>query len=205
MINLDELKQYLPRFLSENSEKSLFAGLKDFPNNLDGRFYTSKLKNEEIIFQGDGLKGLLVINLPAKEINEATCLVFSNTCDLDLANSRLFPSQVVYAPIFNLEKYKNQLENLSGFSAEKIESHIAAIKKQEITQIFYLPQFGASMKESLVFLDRINNCSNSNFNRTTLCSQRIFSLSDYGFYVFLLKLSIHFNRIRDQVDRGGLS
>ena len=204
-MELDDLKLYLPKFLSENSEKSLFEGLKDFPNNLDGRFYTQKLKNEETIFQGDGISGLLVVNLPSTQINGAKCLLFSNTCDLDPSNPRSFPSQIVYAPIFDLEKYQSRLASLPEYSPQKISDHIKAIQKQEITQIFYLPQLGGILKESIVFLDRINNCQNNSIDRRDLPSQRIFSLSDYGFYIFLLKLSIHFTRIRDKVDRGSFS
>lgn len=204
-MELDDLKLYLPRFLSEDSEKSLFEGLKDFPENLDSRFYTGKLEKEEIIFQGDGINGLLVVNLPSKEIKEAKCLVLSNTCDVDQGNSRLFPSQLVYAPIFDLEKYQSRLASLPEYSSKKIVDHIKTIRKQEITQIFYLPQLGGILKESIVFLDRINNCQNNSIDRRNLPSQRIFSLSDYGFYIFLLKLSIHFTRIRDKVDRGSFS
>lgn len=38
-----------------------------------------------------------------------------------------------------------------------------------------------------------------------LCVQikqkKIFTLSNYGFYMFLVKLSIHFTRVREGVDR----
>jgi hypothetical protein len=203
-MELDDLKLYLPRFLSENSEKSLFEGLKDFPNNLDGRFYTGKLKNEEIIFQGDGIRDLLVVNLPSTEIKGAKCLVFSNTCDLDPSNPRFFPSQIVYAPIFDLEKYQSRLSTLPEYSSQKVSDHVEAIRRQEITQVFYLPRLGGLLNESIVFLDRINNCSNDFIVRKDLPGQRVFSLGDYGFYIFLLKLSIHFTRIRDKVDRGSL-
>jgi hypothetical protein len=39
-------------------------------------------------------------------------------------------------------------------------------------------------------------------SRESLKQQRIFSLSNYGFYLFLFKLSIHFTRFGEAVDRG---
>lgn len=202
MINLDELKVFLPRFLSDNSEKALFEGLKGFPDNIDKRFYTNKLRNENIIFQGDGIRDLLVINLPEPKIANAPAIILSNTCDIDVSNTRMFPTQIIYAPIFNLEKYRNSLIKNLFYNLEKVDAHISSIKKQEITQIFFLPSVHEKLEESLVFLDRINNCSNKIVSLANIENQRIFTLSDYGEYLFLLKLSIHFTRMKDKVDRG---
>ena len=54
MITEDELKKYLPKYLSEENYKTLLAELKSFPYNIDGRMYTSML-DKNVIFQGDGL------------------------------------------------------------------------------------------------------------------------------------------------------
>lgn len=69
-------------------------------------------------------------------------------------------------------------------------------------QIFFLPKVFGKLEESIVFLDRINNCSNKTVSRVNIDNQRIFTLNDYGEYLFLLKLSIHFTRMKDKVDRG---
>lgn len=37
MITEDELKKYLPKYLSEENYKTLLAELKSFPYNIDGR------------------------------------------------------------------------------------------------------------------------------------------------------------------------
>jgi len=89
MIGLDEIKLYLPKYLSENSEQDLFENLKGFPQNIDSRMYTSRHLNEEVIFQGDGIEGFLVVNLPDRTIKDAKVVVLSNTCDIDLNNVRL--------------------------------------------------------------------------------------------------------------------
>ncbi|URW79090.1 hypothetical protein [Xiashengella succiniciproducens] len=203
-MNLDEIKIYLPKFLSAESDRELFKGLKDFPDNIDERLYTTYLHDTKIIYQGDGLNNLLVVNLPKSEIKPVPGIILSNTCDIDLQNERNFPSQIVYAPIFSLEKYRQTLLNNSKKTKEQITDHINAIKKQEITQIFYLPKFDGKLEESIVFLDRVNNMPNTLIERDKISSNRIFTLSDYGAYLFLLKLSIHFTRVQDKVERKSI-
>jgi len=200
-MNIEEIKTYLPKYLSPQSNDELFDGLKDFPYNLDSRFYTTALKSHNILFQGDGLEDLMVINLPDSKISNAKCIIISNTCDTDLENSRMIPINLIYAPIIELNKYINLITKFSNKSQDQIKAHIESIKQQKITQILYLPQIENVIKESIVFLDKINNINNSYIDRTGLSKQRIFTLSNYGFYVFLLKISIHFTRIRENVDR----
>lgn len=203
-MNFDEIKIYLPKFLSAESERELFKGLKDFPRNIDERLYTTYLNDSKIIYQGDGLRNLLIVNLPNNNIQSAPCIVLSNTCDIDLQNRRNFSSQIVYAPIFNLAKYIQTLRINSSKSEQQITDHLNAIKKQEVTQIFYLPKFEGKLDDSIVFLDRVFNMPNTLIDRENICNQRIFTLSNYGVYLFLFKLSIHFTRIQDKVDRGSI-
>lgn len=200
-MNFEDIRLFLPKYLSADSERDLFAGIKDFPENIDSRLYSSYLANDENIFQGDGINDLLVINLPQEDVKPTPCMVLSNTCDIDPANKRLFASQLVYAPIFNLNKYSSRLLSNSSKSEQQINDHIQSIKRQKITQVFYLPPISDCLEESIVFFDRICNCSNSYINRSELPKQRIFTLSDYGAYLFLLKMSIHFTRIQDSVER----
>ncbi|MCY1721853.1 hypothetical protein OU798_15975 [Prolixibacteraceae bacterium Z1-6] len=204
-MTLEDIKIYLPKFLSSLSEKELFESISEFPDSLDQRFYTNYLKKEPVIYQGDGINDLLIINLPNPEIKPAPGIILSNTCDIDPTNDRLFPSQIMYAPIFNLEKYQSILFEKSNKSNQQILDHIKAIKNQEITQIFYLPESPGTLSESLVFLDRIINFPNNMVDRNKITTQRIFTLSDYGAYLFVLKLSIHFTRIKDQVERKSTS
>lgn len=198
-MNLEDIQIYLPKYLSAESTKELFEGLKDFPENIDSRLYTSYLQ-DSIIYQGDGLRNLLAINLPEVNLKTIAGMVISNTCDIEQSNKRLFPSQIVYSPLINLERYRTGLISVIG-NERRINDHVSEIKKQKITQIFYLPTLDGTLDESIIFLDRVFNISNDFVDRSNLKSSRIFSLSDYGNYLFLLKLSIHFTRIQDSVDR----
>jgi hypothetical protein len=202
MISIEDVQLYLPKYLTPDSEKALFEELKNFPQNIDGRLYTSRLKNELTIFQGDGIKELLVVNLPDTNVNPSPTMILSNTCDIDPNNQRLFKSRLVYAPIFNLKKYHNMLLTASSRDQAAIDQHVESIKRQRITQVFYLPKGGQLTNDSMVFLDRINNCDNSYISRDRIKELRLFTLSDYGLYLFLFKLSIHFTRIAEKIDRG---
>lgn len=204
-MNLENFKLYLPKFLSAESDKELFDSLKDFPNNIDSRIYTNYLSDTDIIYQGDGIRDMLFVNLPNPDIKPAPGMILSNTCDIDPSNVRNFPSQVVYAPIFNLFKYQEALNKNSGKTKEQIDSHIQSIKNQEITQIFYLPKVEGKIDSSIVFFDRACNYPNKLISRESLNKKRLFTLSDYGSYLFLLKLSIHFTRVQDKVERKSVN
>lgn len=205
MIDFSEIEKYLPQYLSKKASDNLFSELSNFPENIDNRLYTSQLSEKLIIYQGDGLSGLLSINLPNPNIGKAPGMILSNTCDLDLANERLFESRLVYATIFQLEKFKNLLlkeyVNTHKKSEASINDYIERIKKQYISHIFYLPAGMELEHDSIIFFDRINTLPNSALDKGEVPQRRLFTLSDYGFYLFLYKLSIHFTRIRESVSR----
>ena len=200
-MNLDDIKIYLPKYLSTESERELYKSLQDFPNSIDQRMYTTHLKDEHTVFQGDGLHDLPAVNLPDTQIKKVLAIVLSNTCDIDPANKRNFPSQIVYAPIVGLKKYTALLKHALLNSEERITGHLESIRKQYVTQILYLPRLEGSLDESIVFLDRVYHISNDYVDRDKLKTSRVFTLSDYGNYLFLFKLSLHFTRIQDKVER----
>lgn len=204
MISLDDIAIYLPKYLSPDSEKELFAELRNFPNNIDKRMYTRALTYEQSIFQGDGIAHL-PLGLASPSAPTHTCMVFSNTCDIDINNERLFPSSICYAPIFSLREYEKAIQRESGKGESAIRDHIQAIKAQEITQIFFLPRQGVLEDDGIVFLDRIYNSPSATINCAEIPRKRLFSLSHFGHYLFLLKLSIHFTRITENIDRFSMS
>jgi len=200
-MNIQEtIRLFLPKYLSPDAQQNLLDCIKDFPDNIDSRFYTNYLKDKPVLYQGDGIQQMPISNFPSSETSKQNGIVFSNTCDTDLENQRLFPSRIIYAPIVELSKYKRFLEH-NSIAETRIDNHISTIKKQEITQIFYLPS-NASFNEATVFMDRLNNCSNEYVNRDKLPKHRIFTLSNYGYYLFLLKMSLSMMRIHEKVDRG---
>jgi len=204
MIDFEEIKKYLPQYLSSESQDKLFEDLKGFPTNLD-QFYSFSLSKNDSFYQGDGVSKLLVVDLPNPKIGELPSLIISNSCDIEPKNERFFSSRVLYAPIFKLEKYKNALilDNVKNekYTINAVEDHIKNIKNQLTNQILFLPKGGQLEDDSIVFLDRINSCPIEQLNKTGNSLYKLFTLSNYGFYVFLIKLSIYFTRIREGIDR----
>jgi hypothetical protein len=197
---IEDIKNFLPQYLSPKTTEKLLSDLKQFPENIDKRLYGFEGKEECVIYQGDGLDNLLIINLPDLATKTGNGIMLSNTCDIDLENQRKFSSNMVYAPIINLNKYIKMLEDSKTMNADALRVHIDDIRHQRITQIFYLPQYG-SFEESFVFLDRVISIDNESYDRATLAKHRLFSLSQYGLYLFLYKISIHFTRFHERVDR----
>lgn len=201
-MTFDDIRVFLPKHLSAESQKLLFEDLKKFPENLDKRFYTGYLTDNHI-YQGDGISKLPVVDIVDLKKKESVCMVLSNSCDISQDNERPFDSQIVYAPIVNLEGYIERLNE--RYDPEYIDHHLDAIRKQRVTQILYLPECNENMRESIVFLDRVYCLNSKHVSRDDLHEKRVFSLSDFGNYMFLFKLSIHFTRMQDKVERGSFT
>ncbi|MET3820466.1 hypothetical protein ACVK00_003149 [Burkholderia sp. PvR073] len=200
---LDDAQRFLPRHLTEEETAKLFEDIKMYPGNLDKRLYmTPVAEDQHAVLQGDGISGLLVVNLPEPEVKPVPALVLSNSCDADTSNNRAFPTALCYAPIFRLDKYLDALRKRQVKTEEYIVQHESDIRRQALTQIFFLPQSGRLEGDSIVFLDRINNCQNRSVDREKLPETRIFSLSQYGHWLLLLKLAIHFSRLTDKTIRS---
>lgn len=198
----DDIKLYLPKFLSDEDSKELQRAVSAMLVGAPKSYYTSRLAQEPVLFQGDGITNLPYLELPRVEIKDVNAMVLSNTCDVDPENPRDYPPRVLFAPIMPLANYRAGILRATGKSEEQVDAHLEAIRKQHITQVFYLPEYAGKMEESIVYMDRIVNIGNGTIDRTTLPDQRIFTLSDFGAWLFVLKLSIHFSRVQDKVARG---
>jgi hypothetical protein len=197
----DDIKLYLPKYLSETSYNQLLNSLKQFTKEPYKNFYTFNLKDQSNFYQGDGLKSLPIYNFQDNSIKNHSAIIISNSCDLCTDNKRLYPTNLLYAPIMDFNIYINNLKQ-KKIDEDKIKNHILAIKEQKLSSVFYLPKINSEFQESIVFLDRIFNISLKLVPSKLSNEFRYFSLSDYGFYIFLVKLSIHFTRIMENLDRG---
>ena len=201
MIPFEEIKRYLPQYLSGESQKELFAELKSFPDNIDQRLYISSA-SISTIFQGDGFTDMLTIELPSPEIKPAPVMILSNTCDISPLIRRFLSIRLVYASIIRYEEYRRMLLVNIKLKHSKIYDHLESIKKQYVSNMVYLPKGKRLKYDAIVLLDRINNCPAKIIRKEMVEKQRLFTSSNYGFYLFLIKISIHFTRIREGVDRG---
>lgn len=198
----EQIKIYLPKYLSPQTHRNLFEGLQQFPDSLlnGDNFYSNRENIDScVLYQGDGIVSLKFANLKDFKFKEANGVVISNTCDVSLENERLSPSYVLYAPMMELRLYQKIL--LTKFPEKRVMDHISDVEHQRVTQLFFLPA-RAKFPENILFLDKITSCPNEFIERATLREKRLFTLSQYGHYLFMIKLSIHFTRLMDGVDRG---
>lgn len=199
MTSFEEIKKYLPQYLSDSDAKKLFSALKDFPNNIDERFYSNYSLDDNILYQGDCLKDIPAFNLPDTRTKLSQSMAISNTCDMDLSNKRLWNTRILFSQIILLEKLEKGL--CQRFPKDRVTNYINSLKKQQITNAFYLPK-SKNLDEAVAFFDYTNSFDINYIDRESLKERRLVSLSNYGFYILLLKLSIHFTRVQEKVERN---
>jgi hypothetical protein len=192
----EQIAIFLPSYLSSDEQNNLFAQLKEFPHNKNFYLPTSSFPND--VLQGDGWKGFIAINFDTTEKKAVTGIVLSNSCDIDPANKRDHPPNILFAPIISLQKYAALLFD-SGKNAAAINDKLSDIRAQKTTSIFYLPEFGDTIGESIVLLDDVHRHPAPHFYKTK--RNKIFTLNQYAFYIFLIKLSIHLTRLGERVHR----
>lgn len=197
----ESIKKYLPQFLSAKSSEEMFGCLKDFPANIDCRMYCDRTKAEDFFSQGDGIAELKMFRWDTKSMNAVNVMVLSNSCDISKTNKRSFTPYCVYCALIKLSGLL-ELYRKNGRDEEHMKEVEADIREQRITSFFYLPKGQGLDDEYVAILDRVGSCPITYLDKT---KTKLFSLSNYGFYMFLLKLSIHFTRIRDGLDRSDLN
>jgi hypothetical protein len=192
----EQAKIFLPKYLTPAEQNRLFEELDSFPVNKN--FYLGQKHFTQEMLQGDGWKGLIVINFQTVEKKPVSGIVLSNTCDISLENKRSLPVGILFAPIIRLSKYIELLRQ-AGESKQQIESRLHEVRRQHMTQIFYLPAYSDVIEESIVVLDNVHTHPRVDFREEN--NSKIFTLNQYAFYIFLMKLSIHFCRFQEKIAR----
>jgi hypothetical protein len=184
----------LPPYLSAESKGELLAQLRAHPDSVD---YYGSVANEREPLQGDIWRGFLVADVESGKLDQVTGLVLTNSCDIAAANNPGADQRIVFAPLLDLEKYGTLLRE-SGKSEQQVEGVIAAIRRQEIHRMFYLPAMRDLQRESVVPLDAVSSLPLSFIQGRV---RHRLTLSNFGWYILLVKLSIHFCRMQEQVSR----
>lgn len=207
--SLEFIKTYLPKYLSPQAQEDLFKEVsKSFPFSSDPYKIFSNIQSASHLYQGD-----CIIDVPFAVFEGSTYkttyldgVVASNTCDIAPENRRIDITQIQFFPIFNLEDYLKLLES-KGVDKGRIASFLSDLKSNRITNLFYLPSY-QSRQEGFIRFDICTSIPADKFYSGAYNFEyspkgdRVFTLSDYGFYLFLIKLSIHYCRIREGVFRN---
>ena len=124
----------------------------------------------------------------------------SNSCDIDPQNPRAAPSRVIFAPLVKLAAYEGLLRG-GGFEMKSVDDTLAAIRAQKITNLFFLPAGGPLEEAHVVRLDEVHSMPVGAFFKPKE-PEKLFTLSNTGFYMFVLKLSVHFCRLHEKINRN---
>lgn len=195
---LESIEKQIPYYLTEDAKKGLTQALNDFPKNT--QYYLSKSTElSDVLLQGD-----LFAELPVQqgtEIKYIKGIILSNSCDISPDNKRELPVNVLFAPLVSLDNYAKLLSN-AGLKDDAINSKIEMIRQQKITNIFYLPEsIDEGRPECIIYLDQIYFVRTPTILKKLEEGKKISTLSQVGFYIFLLKLSVHFCRFHECVHR----
>lgn len=191
---LETAKLHLPPYLLPEHKQQLYSELRNFPEKFN--YYTSKFDDE--MLQGDGWGGFLVLHQANNESKKIHGVVLSNSCDISPENRRRIPPKIIFASIIKLSKYIEQLRK-GGISEDEINTVTESIKRQEITSLFYLPKGGGLTDEHIAILDDVYSVPTNSIQMSDM--NKLFTLSQSGIYLFILKLSIHFCRFNDGINR----
>lgn len=199
--DVDSLQQHIPFYLTSEDQQALVEELNAIASGGTANYllgaYNDAFKGE--MLQGDGWRGFQLFLFETGERRAVRGLVLSNSCDVDPANPRDVPTRVIFAPLVKLSAFKGLLDT-SGISAEKIEAKIASIKAQKTTNIFFLPAGGPLEEDYVVRFDEAQSMSFAAHAKSP-DREKLFTLSNTGFYMLVLKLSVHFCRLQERVNR----
>jgi hypothetical protein len=197
----DALRRQIPYYLTAAPEqKILVKELKALTEGADRGYFIPAgydgFTNE--MLQGDGWRGFQIFSFKSGNVNPSRGIVLSNSCDVSPENARVLPPNVTFAPIAKLSKIVERFRD-HGLDKEKVASRLMEIKAQRVTNIFYLPADGLLEEDHVALLDDLHSMPVEVHRKD---AQKLFTLSMAGFYLFVFKLSVHFCRLHEDLDRS---
>ena len=200
-LDAESLQKQIPLYLTAEDQHSLIRDLKAIAGGAETNYFLSDYRNDfnEVMLQGDGWKGFQLFIFESGERRSIRGVVLSNSCDVDPKNPRELPARVIFAPLVKLAAYQAVLAQ-SGIDSARIEGKIAAIKAQKTTNVFYLPANGALTEDFVIRLDETHSMPVA-AHLGSAEREKLFTLSNTGFYMLVLKLSVHFCRLQEKVNR----
>ena len=197
----DALRQQIPYYLTAApAQKVLLDELKALIEGADkGYFIPAGYDGyTDAMLQGDGWRGFQIFSFKSGKVSAARGIVLSNSCDVSQENVRVLPPNVTFAPIVKLSKVVERFE-AHGLHGEKVTSRLADIKAQRVTNMFYLPADGLLEEDHVALLDDVHSMPVEVHRQA---AEKLYTLSMAGFYLFVFKLSVHFCRLHEDVDRS---
>jgi len=209
--NLFDWSSLLPPYLLDSEKDRLSKALKQFKRNSSesgeidySGFYLSN--PPQILLQGDlivsAVRPFWNVHQDIFESMYSRVLLISNSCDVSSDNKRNIQKDAVFAPIIPFSEYEKDMEE-KGFSRIKIDSVFMQIKRQSFSNLFFLPNPNGSDSGYIVLLDQLFSLPNSEVEKMSnnLITSRFKTLDNFGSYLLIVKLSFHFCRVPEEVER----
>lgn len=187
-------KDFLPYYLTEEQKSGLAKALKDY--SALSNIFTQQFQDE--ILQGDCWEGIPHITHSGRRDN-IQGIILSNSCDIDTNNVRHTPVHITYAPLLNLSAYIEILKR--QLSPAEVDDKVSAVRSQRITNIMYLPASVSNTVDSIAVLDMASSIPYKIFEAEA-ARRKVRSLNQLGLYLLSFKLSIHFCRMHEGLQRG---
>jgi hypothetical protein len=195
-ITSESIKDQIPSYLSQKDKESLVRALDDFPRRIN--YYIDLYPNEAL--QGDGWTSVEIIRFENGDRKMIKAILLSNSCDIDPENKRDLPIKLTFAPVIKLDRYFDYLTK-AGVGDKEIEHKTLAIKEQRVSSLIYLPEGAGLDGDYVALLNDLHTVPYAAFSSKNE-RKKLFTLSNVGFYLFVLKLSVHFCRLHEEVLRG---
>ena len=184
-MTLDEVIQRAQAILPEH-KKEFIKVLSDFPDGIEKWLFSPNVRDPESLYQGD-----IVLDLPTCYIDndgdivegQDSVALISNTCDIQ-PERRDF---LIVSPIITFDDYRKSFT----LGKPNIGNSFTQIRKNLIFRFFYLSTTN-DFPESFIDFSRMVSISNFYINslKETKPEKFALTLSVYGFYLFLIKLTI---------------
>ncbi|SFJ09973.1 hypothetical protein [Jannaschia pohangensis] len=195
----EQLKNQIPFYLtSEPEQKELVENLDALSRGVTTGYYVSSARDPDAnsVLQGDGWQDFQLFSFDVGEKRSVRGIVLSNSCDISADNERAIAPKLVFAPIVRLSAIQARMI-ARGLPEQSVKARVSAIKSQSVTSMFYLPADGLLDSDYVALLDDLHSMPIAAFSK----SDKLFTLSMAGFYLFAFKLSVHFCRLHENVDR----
>ena len=208
MLSHFSFEELLPSYLLDTEKGRIRNALSQFfdrakPDiDYDGFYVKSQTP---YLMQADVLHSVMAIDFDITRnifiTGYTPTVLISNTCDVSELNERTInQKEALFAPIIPLGQYVDDCQQ-QGFKSDQIKSFCSQLKRQEFSNLFYLPPIGS--EDYIVRLDKTYWLPQSQLLETSenLHEARYVSLSNWAYYLFIAKLSLHFCRVPEEVER----
>lgn len=192
---MEEIQEQIPYYLTKEAGEGILKELESYSEK------TQIILNRESegFLQGDGWRGFKLFDFHSGKLINTKGIIISNSCDIAPENKRDFPAKITFAPLIKMKKIE-ELFRKSGLNQETTEQKIQSIREQKSTSFFFIPSQIGLDDEYAVWFNDIHSMPMQTFIESE-SREKTFTLNMTGFYLFLFKLSIHFCRFHENVDR----